>query len=168
MPPRSAADNRSDRPSAEAKPKPAKKPAKAAAKAPGKAAAKGAKAAARPKSPEKSSAKPSAKSAPARVEAAGATPVLKLRDLIDEVAEAAGTPRAAARTLVEATLEALGLALDRGDTLNLPPLGRLRVTRAKGAGEGGSLTLRLRRPGEAAAGKNPNPGRYEDLAVADE
>lgn len=168
MPPRSAADNRPDRPSAEAKPKPAKNPAKAAAKAlskaPGKTAAKGAKAAVKPKSAAKSA----AKSAPAGVAAAGATPVLKLRDLIDEVAEAAGTPRAAARTLVEATLEALGLALDRGDTLNLPPLGRLRVTRAKGAGEGGSLTLRLRRPGEAAPGKNPNSGRYEDLAVTDE
>ncbi|MGL4238836.1 HU family DNA-binding protein [Tabrizicola sp.] len=104
-------------------------------------------------------AKPAAKAKPAAekpalkvVEAAapeGTGGVMKLRDLIDSVAEATGVKKPEAKKAVEATLSALGEALATGRALAIPPLGKLRVVKNKGP----ALTLKLRlADGAKAAG----------------
>jgi DNA-binding protein HU-alpha len=89
----------------------------------------------------------------AQAEAAEASVVastLRVRDLVDRVAETSGAKKKDVREIVEATLAALGTAIDAGEVLNLPPLGKLRVSRAA-SGETGAATLKLRR----SSGANP-------------
>lgn len=80
-----------------------------------------------------------------RVVEAGSTPPLtggslKLKDLIDQVAEATGQKKPEAKRVIEATLTALGEALATGKSLAIPPLGKLRVVKNRGS----ALTLKLR------------------------
>lgn len=92
---------------------------------------------------------PAARSAP-RVPTKGAT--LKARDLIARVAEVIGGKPKDVKAMVEATLAELGKALDAGETLVLPPLGKLRITPAKAEGGHGPMKLKLKR-GAMAGGK---------------
>lgn len=80
---------------------------------------------------------------------------LRIRDLVDQVAERTGGKKADVKATVEATLEAIGIALASGKDLNIPPLGKLRVAKNKPP----VMTLKLRlADGPKAAG----------LALADE
>ena len=81
-----------------------------------------------------------------------ASSVLKMKDLIDKVVAATGAKKADVRGIIEATLAALGDALSKGNTLNLPPFGRAKVSRAAEAGSGKAMTVKLRRNGAAASG----------------
>lgn len=96
--------------------------------------------------------KPAAKPAPKEAEAAApalAVGTVKLKDLVDGVAAATGGKKPEVRKTVEATLAALGEALATGKALTVPPLGKLRVVKNKGA----ALTLKLRiAEGAKAAG----------------
>lgn len=100
-------------------------------------------------------------------EAAGAeakaTAALKLKVLIDRVTEASGAKRKDVKTIVEATLAQLGEALARGEAMNLPGLGHLRVAR-KATPETPTMTLKLRQgePGKA------KPADTSDSDDADE
>lgn len=95
-------------------------------------------------------AKPATANAP-QIKGAG----LRVKDLIDMVAETTGGKKADLRRFVEATLEAIGTALATGQDLNVPPLGKLRMAKNNGT----VLTLKLRlADGPKAAG----------LALADE
>lgn len=86
---------------------------------------------------------------------------LRLRDLIERVADATGQRRPEVKAALEAALAALGQSLDEGRGLNLPPLGKIRVGKARPnsggegkppSGNGGrTVTLKLRR-------ENPAPG----------
>lgn len=77
-------------------------------------------------------------------------PVLKLKDLIDQVATATGTKKPEAKKTVEAVLAAMSTALKSGSALALPPLGKLRVARSAGS----VMTLKLRQAdGSEPAGK---------------
>jgi hypothetical protein len=96
--------------------------------------------------------------------AAVAATTLRVRDLVDRVAEATGAKKKDTREIVEATLAALGTAIDAGDVLNLPPLGKLRVSRAA-SGETGAATLKLRRAGTVKANEKADK---EGLAEAGE
>jgi hypothetical protein len=87
-------------------------------------------------SPAKAS-KPAAKLDEAPAAKAG---LLKLKDLVDSVAEATGAKKPEVKATVEATLSALGSALAEGKSLAVPPLGKLRVVKTRGA----ALTLKLR------------------------
>jgi hypothetical protein len=82
--------------------------------------------------------KPAAKAAGTPAEAKAA--ILKLKDLVDSVAEATGAKKPEVKATVEATLSALGSALASGRSLAVPPLGKLRVVKTRGA----ALTLKLR------------------------
>jgi hypothetical protein len=74
---------------------------------------------------------------------------VRLKDLVDSVAEASGGKKAEVRATVEATLEVLGRALAEGRPFNLPGLGKLRVAKDNGT----VLTLKLRlADGPRAAG----------------
>jgi hypothetical protein len=118
----------------------------------------------------KSKAKPEA--APSNVvplavevaEPAVVAPTLRVRDLVDRVADLSGAKKKDTREIVEATLAALGAAIDAGEVLNLPPLGKLRVARAA-TGETGAVTLKLRR---GAGGKANEKADKEGLAEADQ
>ena len=89
---------------------------------------------------------------------------LRLKDLVDRVVAATGGKKKGVKEVVEATLLQMGEALKKGESLNLPAFGKLRVARA-GAEGGGAMTLKLRQAtgggGKAKAGK-------ESLADADD
>lgn len=76
--------------------------------------------------------------------------VLRKKDLLDRVADASGARKKDARAIIDATLQILGEALSRGETLVLPPLGKARVNRSTDKSGGETLVIKLRRaPGEA-------------------
>jgi hypothetical protein len=85
---------------------------------------------------------------PAGAVAATATPVLRKKDLLERVALSSGTSRKDARAIVEATLQVLGEALARGETLVLPPLGKARVNRSIDKAGAELLVIKLRRETE--------------------
>ena len=98
-----------------------------------------------------------------------ATHILKLRELVEQVAAASGAKRKGLKEVVEATLAAMGAALSRGDELNLPPLGKLKVGRQKAMGEGEMIVIRLRRgPVAASRAQVDEKDDLEALAVADD
>lgn len=77
--------------------------------------------------------------------------VLKMKDLLDKVVAISGAKKADARAVIEATLAVIGNALEKGDTLVLPPFGRAKVSRAAEAGSGKAMTIKLRRSKAAGA-----------------
>lgn len=90
--------------------------------------------------------------------------MMKVKDLIDRVATASDQNKKDVRAIVEATLAELGKALEAGETLILPPLGRVRIANQKSDASGQMMTLKLRRGGENKPGKNAG----EALAEASE
>lgn len=93
-----------------------------------------------------------AEAAPAAEADEAAGGAMKKKDLIDRVVAATGAKRRDAGSVIEATLAAMGAALDAGEALTLPPLGRVRVVKRKDIAKGGaSLTLKLARGGDKAA-----------------
>ncbi len=64
-----------------------------------------------------------------------------------------GGKRNGVRQIVDATLAILGDALQKGNQLNLPPLGRARVTRTTEADGGVTMMVKLRRGGKEGAKK---------------
>lgn len=75
----------------------------------------------------------------------------KKKHLVERVVAISGAKKRLAKDVVEATLAALGEALNEGRSLNLPPLGKLTVNRQKDIASGEVLIVKLRRSG--AAGK---------------
>lgn len=76
---------------------------------------------------------------------------LKKKELIDTVAERANIRRGGARVAIEAALEVLGEALEEGRSLNLLPLGKMKVNqiRVNAAGEK-IIVAKLRKPAKKA------------------
>ena len=93
------------------------------------------------------------------------TPMLRARDLVARVAEATGAKVKDVRDTVEATLAELGKALDQGQSLQVPPLGKLSVAPRKGADDTSPIKLKLRR---AADPKVKKASKKEALAEPDE
>ena len=91
-------------------------------------------------------------------------PQLKKKELVDRVTEATGGKKKLVKEIVEATLAALGEALQKGEALNLPPFGRAKVARSKGEGKESSMTVKLRGAGEKIV---PKP-KKETLAEVGE
>ena len=75
--------------------------------------------------------------------AAPAAAVVKLKHLIDQVAEATGGKRQDVKPIIEATLAQLGAALGRGENLSLQGFGNLRVAKAATA-DNPVIRLKLR------------------------
>ncbi|MCY1127272.1 hypothetical protein OU426_10450 [Frigidibacter sp. RF13] len=78
-----------------------------------------------------------------------AATVLKLRDLVERAASRSGAKKPAAKPVIEAALAVIAEALDAGQSLNLPPLGRVRIGKVKHGAQGAMLTLKLKRGGPA-------------------
>lgn len=95
-------------------------------------------------------AKPAApKAAPVVVQEAApvvSKPDLKKVELIDAVVERSGIKKKYAKPALEAALELLGEAIGEGRTLNLRPLGKVKVIKSKEVANGTVITTRVRRP----------------------
>jgi DNA-binding protein HU-alpha len=76
-----------------------------------------------------------------------AAPVMRKKDLVDRVVKRTEVKKKEAREIIDAVLDELGLALTRGDELNLPPLGKAKVNRQRDLVSGEVLIVKLRRPG---------------------
>ena len=163
--------------------KPAAKAAKPAAGKTAKAAPKagGSKAAAKPRAPKpavKLSVVPQAPSpALAQIDPAvqpQATPmtppeanlVIKKKEFLDRVVAESGAKKPLARDVSEAVLKVLGAALAAGETLALPPLGKLRMTRQIDKQGAEVLLVKIRRAepgaGEGAGKKTAKAPLAED------
>ncbi|MBE2276036.1 MAG: HU family DNA-binding protein [Rhodobacteraceae bacterium] len=70
---------------------------------------------------------------------------LRIKTLVERVAEATGVPKKELRPVVEAVLTQLGEALERGEELNLPGLGRTKVAKTAERNGAAHLTLKLKR-----------------------
>ena len=78
-----------------------------------------------------------------------AAQVLKIKELVERVAQVSGAKKKDLKEIVEAVLGELGSALSTGKELNLPPLGKARVNRQKGD----LMVVRLKRGGAEKSGK---------------
>ena len=89
--------------------------------------------------------------------------VVKKPEFIDRAVEKSGVKKHDAKPALEAALAVLAEALVKGEELNLPPMGKLRVLKSKDLGEGAQvLTLKLRTMKDGAgqgAGTPPVPGK---------
>ena len=72
-------------------------------------------------------------------------PTMRKPDLIDRGVLRAGVKKKDAKPAVEAARAVLGEALSDGEVLQLPPLGKLRVTRTVEQESGEVLVCKLRR-----------------------
>ncbi|ROU04258.1 HU family DNA-binding protein [Histidinibacterium lentulum] len=90
-----------------------------------------------------------------------AGPELKKKELIDRIVARSGLKRREVKPAVEAMLQELAAAVQAGEELNLPPFGKLKITRSKDLANARVFHCRLRQAegGTAAA---------EPLAEADE
>lgn len=88
--------------------------------------------------------------------------MMRGKDLMTRVAEATGAKVKDIKLTVEATLAELGKALDAGEMLNLPPLGKVKIIPTKGEGAAGLVKLRLHRAGVAAAKKPAKEALADD------
>lgn len=80
------------------------------------------------------------------------TTVIKKPDLLDQVVARTNLKKRDVKPAVEAALAVIEEALRDGAEMNLPPLGKLRVVKAKPLQNGAQiLTLKLRTPKNAAA-----------------
>ena len=127
----------------------------AAPKAAAKPAAKAPKAAPKAEKP--------ANAAPAEAGESGA--VMKLKDLVGRVAEATGAKKPQVKEIVEAALTQIGKALDAGETVHLPALGKLKVNRTRALEQGSVLSMKLKR---GTAGKAAQKSAPEALAEGGE
>lgn len=102
------------------------------------------------KATKKTASAAKAPAAPATVIASAAPvvagPVLKKKELIDRVVERSGIKKKDAKPVVEAMLAVLGEAINRGDELNLRPLGKVKVTRRKEAPNADVMVCKVRQP----------------------
>lgn len=71
-------------------------------------------------------------------------PALKKKELIDTVTELSGVKRKDAKPVIEAMLEVLGKTLANGREMNLQPLGKIKINRAKEVQGGNVLITKIR------------------------
>ena len=71
-------------------------------------------------------------------------PALKKKELIDSVTELSGVKRKDAKPVVEAMLAFLGQSLAEGREMNLQPLGKIKINRAKDVQGGEVLIAKIR------------------------
>ncbi|GAB1480030.1 hypothetical protein MASR2M74_26010 [Paracoccaceae bacterium] len=96
--------------------------------------------------------------APATAEAGAETALtMKLKDLVARVAESTGAKKPQVKEIVEAALTQIGKALDSGETVHLPTLGKLKVNRTRALEQGSVLSMKLKRGTAGKATKNSAP-----------
>lgn len=73
------------------------------------------------------------------------TEFLRKRDLIERAVERSGLKKRDVKPAVEAALAVMAESLEAGEGLNLPPFGKLKVTKRKELEKGEVLVARIRR-----------------------
>lgn len=94
-------------------------------------------------------------------------PVYRKKDLVTSVATRSGVKAKVVKPVIDAVLAELATALQRGDALSMPPLGKVAVNRSKEGTRADVMILKLRRlkPG---AGKAAKGGAEEEAVEAAE
>ncbi|MBZ4023145.1 hypothetical protein CKO11_11810 [Rhodobacter sp. TJ_12] len=89
---------------------------------------------------------------------------VRKKEIVDRVALRSGAKRAVARDMTEAVLGVLSEALARGETLVLPPLGKIAVQRQADKPTGEVLHLKLKRIGSGTGAKKDAESAQDPLA----
>lgn len=76
-------------------------------------------------------------------------PEMKKKELIELAVARSGIKKRDAKPAIEAALAVLGEALAQGRELNLKPMGKIKVTRMKKAGNGQIINARVRQPDDS-------------------
>ena len=88
--------------------------------------------------------------------------MIKKPEFIDRAVDRTDVKRRDAKPAIEAALAVLAEALVKGEELNLPPMGKLRVVKMKDVGDGAKvLTLKLRTMKDGA-GLGTSPSDNDD------
>lgn len=95
-------------------------------------------------------------------------PALRKKALLDAVVMRSGIKRKYAKPAIEAVLAVLGETLAEGREVNLPDLGKIKVTRTKKMSNGQVLFSRIRQPVKAAPDNGPEGDDKDPLAEAAE
>ncbi|WP_243694331.1 HU family DNA-binding protein [Shimia isoporae] len=74
-------------------------------------------------------------------------PDLRKKELVDLAVDRSGVKKRDAKPAIEAALAILGEALEAGRSLQLPPLGRVKVQRSKELDDGQVIVAKVRRKG---------------------
>jgi hypothetical protein len=98
-------------------------------------------------------------------EATEASTMIRKKDFIERIVAESGAKKGDVRLIAETALKVLGDALSNGEALNLPPLGRAKITRTIDKNDGEVLVIKLRRNTPNDAGEKTSS---EPLADADE
>ena len=91
-----------------------------------------------------------------------AGPTVKKVELIDRIVERSGLKKKDVKPVVEAALAELGEAIAKGEELNLPPFGKLKVNRSKELAGANVYICKVRRPKSGDA-----PGAEPLVAAAE-
>ncbi|WP_376873369.1 HU family DNA-binding protein [Albirhodobacter sp. R86504] len=91
--------------------------------------------------------------------------MMRKKEFIERIVAESGAKRGDVRTISEAALKVLGDALSNGEAVNLPPLGRMRITRSIDKNDGEVLVIKLRRNTPNTDAEKTSP---ESLAQDDE
>lgn len=95
--------------------------------------------------PKAAKAKAPATTVVAPAQAVVASEQIKKAEFLDRVVARCGVKRSEAKSVLEASLAELAEVLLRGDDVNLPPMGKIKVIKDKPLSEGAhALTLKLR------------------------
>ena len=82
------------------------------------------------------------------------SPPLRKQDLLEKVSRRSGTSKRDAKPVIEAMLALLGEALDEGRELNLEPLGKVKVKRAKDLSNAKVSIVKVRRRRQSTDNKD--------------
>ncbi|SDG05685.1 HU family DNA-binding protein [Rhodobacter capsulatus] len=93
---------------------------------------------------------------------------VKKKDFVERVVLRSGAKKPVVRDLTEAVLAVLGEALAKGETLVLPPLGKISVARSVGKAGGEILHVKLRRMAAPEDAKKDDDSASNPLADAEE
>jgi len=95
-------------------------------------------------------------------------PDMRKRELVDAVVDRSGIKKRYAKPAIEAALAILGEVLEEGRSLQMPPLGRVKVQRTKALADGQVIVAKLRRKHVSEAAEDDAKSDDEALAKAAE
>lgn len=98
-------------------------------------------------------------------EPAADTPAMKKKDLIEAVAAKVDVKKPDVKATVEAVLEILGGALANGQSLNVPPLGKVMIKNGKTGANANVMNVRIRQS-KVAAGEGAVKAKKGKKALA--
>lgn len=94
-------------------------------------------------------------------------PMMRKPELVDAVIAKTGMKKKDVKPIIEAALAVLGSALQDGRELNLEPMGKIKINRAKKMSEGQVMVAKIRQPKDLPVEiANPDPKDLDDAPSA--